>query len=92
MCLRIAHLNIINIEESDVCMKKEEIESKLNKSFPNASVTARDLTGGGDHWQVDIQTADFEGKTLVEQHQMVYAALGDWMKKEIHALALNTSV
>jgi len=73
-------------------MRKEEIETKLNETFKDASVVAKDLTGGGDHWQVDITTPDFEGKTLVEQHQMVYAALGDWMKQKIHALALNTSV
>lgn len=73
-------------------MKPEDIENKLRSQFPDAEVKARDMTGGGDHWQVDIVSQDFSGKTLVQQHQMVYQALGDWMKKEIHALALNTSV
>ncbi len=72
-------------------MQANEIESKLKQNFPGATVVkAQDLTGGGDHWQVEIVASEFTGKTLVEQHQMVYAALGDWMKKEIHALALNT--
>jgi stress-induced morphogen len=48
------------------------------------------MTGGGDHWQVSIETSQFAGKSLVEQHQLVYKALGDWMKREIHALALTT--
>ena len=48
------------------------------------------MTGGGDHWQVAIRAEEFSGKSMVEQHQMVYAALGDWMKKDIHALALDT--
>ena len=48
------------------------------------------MTGGGDHWQVVIESSQFTGKSLVEQHQLVYKALGDWMKREIHALALTT--
>ncbi|MEZ4742620.1 MAG: BolA/IbaG family iron-sulfur metabolism protein [Bdellovibrionota bacterium] len=72
-------------------MSPEEIREKLLISFPDAEVNARDLTGGGDHWQVDIRSGAFAGKSLVEQHQLVYAALGDWMKEKIHALALNTS-
>ncbi|MFK7825698.1 MAG: BolA/IbaG family iron-sulfur metabolism protein [Oligoflexales bacterium] len=71
-------------------MDASQIESKLLENFPDAQVQARDLTGGGDHWQVDIATSQFTGKSLVEQHQMVYRALGEWMKEEIHALALNT--
>jgi stress-induced morphogen len=73
-------------------MQSLKIEEKLKASFPNATVVkAKDMTGGGDHWQVEIVAAEFAGKSLVEQHQMVYRALGDWMKKEIHALALTTS-
>jgi len=68
-----------------------QIEERLEGHFPGARITVRDMTGGGDHWQVDIAAREFEGKSLVEQHQMVYKALGEWMKKEIHALALNTS-
>lgn len=71
-------------------MNSSELESRLLEHFPDAQVQARDLTGGGDHWQVDISAKEFTGKSLVEQHQMVYKALGAWMKKEIHALALNT--
>lgn len=71
-------------------MDRETLESKLQSNFPTADIKATDLTGGGDHWSVEISANEFAGKTLVEQHQLVYAALGDWMKKEIHALALNT--
>jgi stress-induced morphogen len=68
----------------------EILTKKLLESFPDARVKASDMTGGGDHWQVLIESAHFKGKSLVEQHQLVYKALGDWMKKEIHALALTT--
>lgn len=71
-------------------MTAEILTNKLLESFPDAKVKASDMTGGGDHWQVSIESAHFQGKTLVEQHQLVYKALGDWMKREIHALALTT--
>lgn len=69
----------------------EDIIEKLNESFHDAKIDVQDLTGGGDHWAVRIASRSFAGKSLVEQHQMVYKALGAWMKKEIHALKLSTS-
>lgn len=72
-------------------MDKIDIENKLQENFPDAIFQIKDLTGGGDHWQIEITSKSFEGKSLVQQHQMVYQALGDWMKKEIHALALTTN-
>lgn len=71
-------------------MTSEMITSKILEHFPAAKVRASDLTGGGDHWQLSIEAEEFRGKSLVEQHQLVYKALGDWMKQEIHALALTT--
>jgi len=71
-------------------MNAEEIERLVKLHLPNAAVKAKDLTGTGDHWQLNVVAEEFRGKTLVQQHQMIYRALGDLMKKEIHALALNT--
>jgi len=45
-------------------------------------------TGGG-HYNVTIVSQQFEGKSLVQRHQLVYRALGDMMKEEIHALGIN---
>ena len=73
-------------------MTPGEIIARIKEKFPMAQVRAQDMTGGGDHWQVVVETADFQGKSLVEQHQMVYGALGDWMKEKIHALKLDTVV
>ena len=73
-------------------MKADVIEAKLKEHFPDADIRLKDMTGGGDHWQLTIASKQFEGKSLVEQHQMVYRALGDWMKQEIHALALTTAL
>lgn len=71
-------------------MTSDILTKKLMETFPDAKIKATDMTGGGDHWQVVIESTQFAGKSLVEQHQLVYKALGDWMKKEIHALALTT--
>lgn len=70
----------------------EQIAERIKKNLPSALVRVSDMTGGGDHWQVRIAAEEFRGKSLVEQHQMVYQALGEWMHQEIHALALETSV
>ena len=68
-----------------------EIEATLDKALPGCTVNVRDLTGGEDHFQVLVVSSFFDGKGLVEQHQMVYGALKDALGSErIHALALKT--
>jgi stress-induced morphogen len=69
----------------------KELEDKLRSGLPHAKIRAHDMTGGGDHWQVSIEAQEFEGLGLVEQHQLVYRLLGDWMHHKIHALSMNTS-
>lgn len=72
-------------------MSPDEIRSALDKAMPASTIDIRDLTGGGDHFQVVIVSSLFEGKGLVDQHQMVYAALREALGNErIHALALKT--
>lgn len=72
-------------------MNPEEIQSTLERALPGATVAVQDLTGGGDHFQVVVVSASFAGKTLLDQHQMVYGALRDALGSErIHALALKT--
>lgn len=69
----------------------EEIQSTLEKVLPGSMVRVDDLTGGGDHFQVWVVSQSFEGKSLVDQHQMVYGALREALGSErIHALALKT--
>ncbi|MGA2451628.1 MAG: BolA family transcriptional regulator [Polyangiaceae bacterium] len=66
------------------------IRSRLIAEFPDAEVEVEDLTGTDDHFQAQVMTSQFRGKTLLEQHRMVYAALGDLVNGPIHALALHT--
>lgn len=44
---------------------------------------------GGGHFHVTIVSSQFEGKSMVQRHQMIYKALGDLMKQQIHALGIN---
>ncbi|MDH5671345.1 MAG: BolA family transcriptional regulator [Myxococcales bacterium] len=72
-------------------VEPEELEKKLREAFPGATLlTVEDLTGTKDHYKAVIVAPDFAGKSRVQQHQMVYAALGAWMAGPVHALALET--
>ncbi|MES1207687.1 MAG: BolA family transcriptional regulator [Pseudomonadota bacterium] len=66
------------------------IEELIKGALPDASVSVTDTTGGGDHFAAVVVSTAFHDKTLIERHRMVYAALGDLMRAEIHALALTT--
>jgi stress-induced morphogen len=68
----------------------DAIRSRLLAAFPDAHIELTDLTGTRDHFQAVIVTRVFDGKTRIEQHKMVYAALGELMDGDIHALALTT--
>ena len=69
----------------------EEIRRSIEVALPGARVEVADTTGAGDHFDVDVRAPAFAGKTLVEQHQLVYGALGGLMPR-IHALSLRTTV
>jgi stress-induced morphogen len=67
-----------------------EIEALLRAGFPDGEFRIKDLTGTQDHYEAAIVSDGFAGKGLVEQHRLVYAALGDAMKERIHALTFKT--
>ncbi|KJS33971.1 MAG: ATP-binding protein [Rhodospirillaceae bacterium BRH_c57] len=73
-----------------MAMEASEIEKLIKESFPDADVTIEDLRGDGDHYAALVVSKAFEGKSRVQQHQMVYAALKGKMGGELHALALQT--
>jgi stress-induced morphogen len=75
-----------------MAMDAHEIERLIKATFPDAQVEIRDLAGDGDHYAATITTAAFKGKSRVQQHQMVYAALTGNMGGALHALALTTQV
>lgn len=75
-----------------MAMPASEIERLIKEGLPGAEVRIEDLRGDGDHYAAYVKTAAFKGKSRVQQHQMVYAALKGQMGDALHALALQTSV
>jgi len=73
-----------------MAMDATDIERMIKDALPDAEVTIQDLAGDGDHYAATIVSQAFEGKSRVQQHQLVYAALQGRMGNELHALALNT--
>ena len=71
-------------------MSPDELITRIKATLPSAEVKAQDLTGGGDHWRLEVVAAEFAGISMVKQHQLVYQALGEWMHGPIHALSLDT--
>ena len=73
-----------------MAMLQEEILKLLNKSFPGDKIYLENLSGDQDHYSLLIESKRFIGKKLIEQHKMVYQALGDCMGEELHALSIKT--
>lgn len=75
-----------------MAMHAHDIEKLIKDGIPDAKVTVEDLRGDGDHYAVYVVSPAFEGKSRVQQHQMVYQALQGRMGNELHALAVQTSI
>lgn len=70
-------------------MEAATLKQLIVGGIPRAQVNVTDLGGSGDHFEVTVVSESFEGKSPVERHRMVYAALGDAMRSEIHALMIE---
>ncbi len=80
-------------------MTSEQIKQQLNDALKPDLLEILDnsathaghagASSGGGHYHVTIISAVFEGKSLVQRHQLIYQALGDLMKQQIHALGIN---
>jgi len=71
-------------------MAAADIESMIRDAFPDADITMTALADDNDHWAALVVSSAFKGKTRVQQHQMVYAALQGKMGGVLHALSLQT--
>jgi stress-induced morphogen len=74
-----------------MAMAMQEIEAMIREALPDATVQVEDLAGDGEHYSARVISAAFKGKSRVQQHQIVYAALKGRMGGVLHALALQTS-
>ena len=65
----------------------EQLQAWIESGFDGATVS---VEGDGHHFEAVIIAQEFEGKSRIQRHQLVYAALGDKMKAEVHALSMKT--
>ena len=73
-----------------MAMDLKEIERLIKEAFPDATVDIQDLAGDGNHYSATVISSQFEGKSKIQQHKMVYNSLKGKMGTELHALALKT--
>ncbi|MFW6050727.1 MAG: BolA family protein [Myxococcota bacterium] len=72
-------------------VEAQVVEERIRQNVPGVEhVEVKDLTGTKDHYEATVVSPTFEGKSRIEQHQLVYQALGDLMSGPVHALALKT--
>ena len=67
----------------------DEVKARIEEALPGARVRVGTFSGN-DHFEAIVEAPQFEGKTRIEQHRMVYAALDGLIGGAMHALALKT--
>ncbi len=67
-----------------------ELEYLLSKFFSKSEILLKDLAGDGNHYEVLIKSAKFNGKTKIAQHRMVNEALRGCLGEDLHALVIKT--
>ncbi len=73
-----------------MAMHPDDIKALLLKAMPDAHIELVDTVGDGDHYQATIISSCFIGLSRLQQHQLVYQALGEKMDHQLHALSLKT--
>ena len=73
-----------------MAMHLKEIETLIKEAMPDANIVIQDLAGDGNHYSATITSSQFNGKSKIEQHKMVYNSLKGKMGNELHALAIKT--
>lgn len=72
-------------------IEPEVLQELIESGIPEARVSVTDLTGTRDHYRVEVVSPAFAGRTRVQQHQMVYRAVGEHMTEAVHALQIRTA-
>lgn len=73
-----------------MAMSRDEILSLLKQSFPQGKVVLQDYQGDRDHYALKIYAPEFQGLSRLQQHRLVYDALGPKMGNDLHALTIKT--
>lgn len=73
-------------------LSRDVILNMIKDHIEGSEVKITDLAGDNDHWAVEVTSSEFKGKSRINQHKMVYAALGGKMGGELHAMQLKTII
>jgi stress-induced morphogen len=74
-------------------MSPIQMKERLTQHFPNSEIEVFDLTGGGNHYEVNISSSVFKGLSRIEQHQSVMKAFSSELSTgEVHALSIKTKI
>ena len=73
-----------------MAMNVKDIEALIKKKLPDAKIVIKDLVGDTNHFSAEIVSKEFNGKSRIEQHKMVYNALSEELKEDLHALSIKT--
>tara|TARA_Y100001960_G_scaffold289092_1_gene328674 strand:+ start:542 stop:775 length:234 start_codon:yes stop_codon:yes gene_type:complete len=73
-----------------MAMNVKDIEALIKKKLPDAKIVIKDLVGDNNHFSAEIVSKEFNGKSRIEQHKMVYNALSEELKEDLHALSIKT--
>lgn len=71
-------------------MPIDDLRALVEGAFPDDEIHLSSPMNDDNHFQLVVVSPRFEGMSMVQQHQMVYQALGDSMKEAVHALAMQT--
>ncbi len=83
--------SVSSVLETTRMISQEDIKQHVLKALPDAVIILKDLTGGGDHYQLEVRSSAFEGLSTLKRHKLVYASLDSFLQTgSLHALALNT--
>ena len=86
-----AYLDALGLVSFEVEMfAAEKIKELVEAALPDCTALVRDDANDGEHFSAEVVSSAFEGAKRVQQHRMVYQALGTHMYQDIHALALRT--
>jgi stress-induced morphogen len=75
-----------------MAITSSEIQQLIQAALPDASVHIKDLAGDGDHYAIHVTSGKFASKNRIQQHQMIYEALGGRVGGQLHALSIQTSL
>jgi stress-induced morphogen len=81
---------MLSAAREEPMIQAEEIRRRVGSAFPDATIDLHDTVGDADHYEMVVVSAAFAGKTTLERHRLVYAALKDVLGGALHALALKT--